>query len=79
MNNDTKLYGAFAQGLHIDAARVNDALAYQSIGEWDSVGHMALVAELETVFDVMLDTDDILALSSPARAREILAKHGVVF
>jgi len=47
--------------------------------EWDSVGHMALVAALEGAFDIMLDTDDILGLSSVARAREILMRYGVVF
>ena len=77
MSNDNRLYQAFASGLHIDIARVNEELAYQRIGEWDSVGHMALVAELESAFDVMLDTDDILALNSVARAREILAKYSV--
>ena len=39
----------------------------------------ALVAALEGAFDIMFDTDDILGLSSVARAREILAKYGVVF
>jgi acyl carrier protein len=43
------------------------------------VAHMALVVELESEFDVMLDTDDILAMSSVAKAREILGRLGVGF
>jgi acyl carrier protein len=53
-------------------------LAYQSIPEWDSVGHMALVAEIENTFNVTLDTDDIIGMSDVAKALEILQKHGVV-
>ncbi len=79
MDNTAKLVQAFSYALQIDAALVDDALAYNSIPEWDSVAHMALVAELEKCFDVMLDTDDIIDMSSVAKAREILSGHAVRF
>jgi acyl carrier protein len=79
MTSDERLRQAFASGLGIDAARVNDTLAYNSIREWDSVAHMALIAELERTFDVMLDTDDVIDMSSVGKAKEILAKYQVVF
>lgn len=79
MNNSMKLYNAFAQSLQIDPSRISEDLAYNKIAEWDSVAHMALVTEIESVFDIMLDTDDILEMSSVAKAREILAKHNVSF
>jgi acyl carrier protein len=72
-----KLINCFTQALGIEAAQVDDALAYRAIPQWDSVGHMSLVAELESAFDIMLDTDDIIALSSVGKAKEILAKYGV--
>ena len=37
---------------------------------------MVLVAELEQTFDVMLETDDVLALSSYPVAREMLRRLG---
>jgi acyl carrier protein len=77
MAEDSKLRDCFVAALGIRADQVVDALAYNGIREWDSVGHMALMSELETAFDIMLDTDDILALSSYAKAREILVKYGV--
>ncbi|WP_313671460.1 acyl carrier protein [Sandarakinorhabdus sp.] len=67
----------FAESLMIDAASVVDSLAYQSIKEWDSVAHMVLVTALEDNFDIMLDADDIVAMSSVAKVREILAKYDV--
>lgn len=79
MSNNSKLNDAFAQSLRIDLTRITDELTFNTIEEWDSVAHMALVTEIETVFDVMLDTDEILDLSSVVKAREILAKHGVTF
>lgn len=79
MTNSEKFSAAFAQALQLDAHQINDDLAYNEIPQWDSVAHMALVAELESAFDIMLDTDDILAMSSVGKARTILQKYDVVF
>lgn len=65
--------------LDIPLDEVTDDLAYNSIPQWNSVIHMALVAELEDKFDIMLDTDDIIDMSTVAKAREILTKYEVGF
>jgi len=75
--NHQKLIAAFSAALVIDATRIEDQLQYNSISEWDSTAHMLLIAELENAFDVMLDTDDIIDMSSVAKAKDILRKHGV--
>jgi acyl carrier protein len=54
-----------------------EALEYQSIDAWDSVGHMGLMALLEERFDIMLDTDDIIDFASFEKGREILKKYDV--
>jgi acyl carrier protein len=74
-----KLHQTFSRALGLPLERVSDTLAYNTIKEWDSVGHMALVVELETDFNVMFDTDDILGMSSVAKAREILTRLGASF
>jgi acyl carrier protein len=61
----------------IDRSIVDDDLEYNSIPEWDSVAHMALVAEIELHYGLMLDTDDIIAMSSPKKIREILKRYTV--
>jgi acyl carrier protein len=73
-----KLIDCFVRTFGIERERVTLKLAYQSIPEWDSVAHMALVAEIEDTFNVTLDTDDIIGMSDVAKALEILQKHGVV-
>jgi len=74
-----KLTAAFAEALMIDPAIVKDDLQYNTIKEWDSVAHMTLIAALEEAFDIMLDTDDIIDMSSVGKAKEILAKYDVSF
>jgi acyl carrier protein len=72
-----RLEDIFSETLGIDAARVVDGLEYNSIKEWDSVAHMALIAALEEAYDIMLETEDVIDMSSVGRAREILAKYSV--
>jgi acyl carrier protein len=52
-------------------------LAYQAIPNWDSVGHMGLMAVLEESFGITMDIDDIIDFSSFARGQELLKKYGV--
>ena len=70
-----RLKEVFAAALGIDKESVTDELRYNAIEAWDSVAHMSLVAEIEDAFDIMLDTDDIIDMSSFAKAKEIVAKY----
>jgi acyl carrier protein len=71
-----KLQAVFAEALNLPPDVDWSALAYRKVPEWDSVAHMQLVGEIEDVFGVMLDTAEVLGMSSFAAAREILSKHG---
>ncbi len=72
-----KVQQAFGDALGLDGSTDFDSLAYGQHDKWDSIGHMALVAELEAVFDIMLDTDDVIAMSSYPAALEILRRYDV--
>jgi acyl carrier protein len=71
------LKSAFVAGLGLPTTTNFESLQYRQIPEWDSVAHMQLVMEIETAFDIMLSTDDVIAMSSFLTARDIVAKHGV--
>jgi acyl carrier protein len=77
--NESLLLKAFSEGLGVPESRISDVLTYNSIPEWDSVAHMVLISSIEEKFGIMLDTNEILDLSSVAQARKIVSKHGVVF
>ena len=74
MTNSEKYLNVFTETFLVskeDAVK----LEYQGITEWDSVGHMGLIAAIEDAFDIMMDTDDIIDLSSFEKGKEILAKN----
>lgn len=67
----------FIEALAVAPAEMNGELTYNSVPAWDSVGHMTLMAALETEFDIMMETDDIIAFSSYPKGMEILCRYGV--
>ena len=74
MTNLEKYNQAFVEALEITEDQLL-GLEYQAIEQWDSVGHMGLVATLEDVFDIMMDTDDIIDFSAYEKGKESLAKN----
>ncbi len=68
---------AFAEALDLPADTDIEALEIGKNPQWDSMGHMALVAELEARFGIMLETDDIIAMRSYAESIEVLRRYGV--
>lgn len=71
MGNLEKYNNVFMENLQITEDKLA-GLTYQSVELWDSVGHMTLVAALEDAFDIMMETDDIIDLSSYEKGIEIL-------
>lgn len=78
MTNLEKYTNVFVETFGITADQTK-GLAYQGIETWDSVGHMTLIAAIEDTFGIMMDTDDIIDLSSFEKGKEILAKYNVEF
>ena len=79
MTNLEKYNNAFTETLEI-SSDILPGLKYQGVKNWDSVGHLNLIAALEDSFDIMMDTDDIVDLSSYEKGMEILKNnYGVEF
>ncbi len=74
MTNLEKYNQAFIESLEVTEDQLS-GLQYQQIPNWDSVGHMGLIAAIEDAFDIMMDTDDIIDLSSYEKGKEILTAN----
>jgi acyl carrier protein len=61
-------------GLLPDA--VADATGPETCEDWDSLGHLNLVLEMEQVYGIALSTDDALAITDVASMKRILAERG---
>ncbi len=76
MSNLDKYSKVFIKTFSIDKSKLKK-LKYQSIPEWDSVGHMTMVGSLEDTFKITLDMDDIIDFSSFEKGKKILKKYKI--
>ena len=77
MSNLEKYRNAFVECLDVEEYKITDSLEYEVIPEWDSVGHMSLVACIEEAFDIMMETEDIIDFNSFQKGIELLKKYDV--
>ena len=77
MSNNLKKYASsFKETFQIKDKDLKN-LKYQSIENWDSIGHMTLMSSLEETFQITLETDDIINFSSFEKGKKILKKYKV--
>ncbi len=74
-DNLDKYKAAFIEAFELEGEYNLEDLKYQSIDEWDSIGHMALMAELETNFDITIKTEDLIEFESYIQGVDILARY----
>ena len=77
MTNKEKYEKIFMESFSLQKDNLNEKLIYESVPDWDSVGHMGLIAELEESFAIELETDDIIDFSSFNKGKEILKKYNI--
>ena len=77
MKNIEKYKSTFITSLGIDDEKFSENINYNEIEEWDSIGHMTLIAALEEEFKISIETDDIVDFSSFKKGIEILKKYKI--
>jgi acyl carrier protein len=77
MSTVEKYSKIFKESLNIKDDKFSKNLKYNEIEEWDSIGHMALVAAIEEEFKITFETDDIIDFSSFQKGVDILKKYKI--
>ena len=80
MTNLEKYKNVFIESLSIKLDAFSEEIKYNDVPEWDSIGHMTLMSELEEEFKITLETDDIIDFSSYKKGIELLnSKYKIIF
>jgi len=64
-----------ANALRVDPAALNDDLEFNSIPEWDSVNHVALILSLEETYGLTISDEQIVTLTRYGTIREFIEAH----
>ena len=77
MTDIEKYNKAFADVFAVEAMALDDVFSKETVGEWDSVHQLNIVANLEEVFDIMLEPEDIMSFTSYQAGKAILEKYAI--
>ena len=67
----------FVRELGLDPNDFTDELSYNSIPEWDSASHMSVILAIEEKFDIALESDEIISMTSVPKIIGILEGKGI--
>jgi acyl carrier protein len=70
-----KLSALMAEVLQVSADKITDDLTIKDLDTWDSLAHMELVAVIEEQYELSLHAEDMVAMISVAKIREIVSSR----
>lgn len=77
MTNLEKYNQAFIEVFGVEESALGGNFNKDSVDGWDSVHQLNIIALLEESFDIMLDPEDIMELTSYEKGKELMAKYEV--
>jgi len=63
----------------VERRLVTDATSNRSLTEWDSLGHITLVVELEATYGVSVSAEDALAMTDVGTIKRVLRDRGATW
>jgi acyl carrier protein len=76
-SNLERLRHLFADCLELPVGQVTESLSQDQLPSWDSVATATLIAEIEEVFGVSFEVDEILELTSVNQTIKLLRDKGI--
>ena len=70
-----KLTSIFSDALGVAPEAVHPDLGPEDVNGWDSIGYARLITTIEARFEVQLETDEIMEMTSFATIEAVLRKR----
>ena len=77
MTNLEKYNQAFIEVFGVEESALGANFDKDSVDGWDSIHQLNIIALLEEAFDIMLDPEDIMELTSYEKGKALMAKYEV--
>lgn len=73
MTNLEKLNAIFCEVFSVEEVALNETFINTNVETWDSIHQLSMVAAIEEAFDLMMDAEDILEMTSYENVKQLLA------
>ena len=61
----------------VSPAGLDDSASNRTLEAWDSLGHLALITEVQAEYGIELSAEDILSMTSLAHIKRVLTARGI--
>jgi len=61
---------------NIEPENLNDSSSRDTVEEWDSMGHLIIILELEKQFNVNIAIADVMEMVSVGKIKAVLQSYG---
>ena len=65
----------FASALDVEASEIEVTISTDSFPDWDSLGHLNLVSELEKAFKIQITTNEVMEMTNFKKVKGVVARH----
>ena len=72
-----QIVSILADVFQVELSPSSENVLQHELEEWDSFNHLRLVDELEAIFQITLDDEEIPEMTSSQQIKSILQHHGV--
>ena len=80
MTNLEKLNQIFCEVYSVEESVLNEDFVNTNVETWDSIHQLSMVAAIEEAFDLMMDAEDILDMTSYVNVKNLLtSKYEIAF
>lgn len=80
MTNLEKLNQIFCEVYGVEESALNESFVNTDVDTWDSIHQLSMVAAIEEAFDLMMDAEDILEMTSYENVKQLLtSKYEIAF
>lgn len=73
MTNLEKLNQIFCEVYSVEESALNEDFVNTNVETWDSIHQLSMVAAIEEAFDLMMDAEDILEMTSYVNVKNLLS------
>lgn len=77
MTNLEKYEEVFVEVFAVDKNALNENFNKENVESWDSIHQLNITVNLEEVFDIMFEPEDIMAMTSYQAGKTILGKYNI--
>ncbi|MCS7119882.1 MAG: acyl carrier protein [Nitrososphaerota archaeon] len=74
---EKKLKEIISKVLLLDETKIYDGISRNDVEAWDSLTHLILISEIETVFQISFSDEDVIEINTIGDLKAKMRKHGI--